>query len=336
MASDMRASNVELGASNEMEDSEVHELCGFKASGDFGSSGSMSEDRLRSAAMELALSDVASITNSAASQRPKLTRDTIKHSLKRFWAEGSKAAAVCNGLGPLFFAVIHAKDADQVTQNVQLALEEGVAGVFIINHDFDYPQLLPILRQVRGRFPDAFVGVNFHTINGGEAFPILGRLAREGVKMDAYWADNACIQDASIDQASAEMIASLRQRSGWDGLYFGGTAFKNPRQHAKLCTPVPAENLTQVAEAASRYMDIVTTSGPDTAVAPDAQKIALMRAGCLDTPLCVASGVTSENVQTLFEDVDCVFAASSIQKTGDKTMLDRSKLQALLSAVRGS
>lgn len=90
-----------------------------------------------------------------------------------------------------------------MTQNVQLALEEGVAGVFIINHDFDYPQLLPILRQVRGRFPDAFVGVNFHTINGGEAFPILGRLAREGVKMDAYWADNACIQDASIDQVSA-------------------------------------------------------------------------------------------------------------------------------------
>jgi len=27
MASDMRASNVELGASNEMEDSEVHEVC---------------------------------------------------------------------------------------------------------------------------------------------------------------------------------------------------------------------------------------------------------------------------------------------------------------------
>jgi len=44
------------------------QLCGFKASGDFGSSGSMFEDRLRSAAMELALRDVASITNSVASQ----------------------------------------------------------------------------------------------------------------------------------------------------------------------------------------------------------------------------------------------------------------------------
>lgn len=88
----------------------------------------------------------------------------------------------------------------QVTENVQLALEEGVAGVFIINHDFDYPQLLPILRQVRGRFPEAFLGVNFHTLNGSEAFPILGRLAREGVKVNAYWADNACIEHASLDQ----------------------------------------------------------------------------------------------------------------------------------------
>jgi len=36
----------------------------------------------------------------------------------------------------------------QVIENVQIVVEEGAAGVFIINHDFDYPQVLPILRQV--------------------------------------------------------------------------------------------------------------------------------------------------------------------------------------------
>ena len=91
----------------------------------------------------------------------------------------------------------------QVTNNVQVALEEGVAGVFIVNHDFDYPQMLPILRQVRGRFPDAFLGVNFHMMNGAEAFPILGRLACEGIKIDAFWADNACIDTHSVDQVPA-------------------------------------------------------------------------------------------------------------------------------------
>ena len=125
----------------------------------------------------------------------------------------------------------------QVVANMEIALEEGAAGVFIINHDFDYPQMLPILRQVRGRFPLAFIGVNFHTVNGAEAFPILGRLAREGVKVDAYWADNACIEHASAEQPSADMIAETRLRSAWDGLYFGGTAFKNPRQHqVRPCT----------------------------------------------------------------------------------------------------
>ena len=39
----------------------------------------------------------------------------------------------------------------QVIENVQLVVEEGAAGVFIINHDFDYPQVLPILRQVSPR-----------------------------------------------------------------------------------------------------------------------------------------------------------------------------------------
>jgi len=97
----------------------------------------------------------------------------------------------------------------QVTNNVQVALEEGVAGVFIVNHDFDYPQMLPILRQVRGRFPDAFLGVNFHMMNGAEAFPILGRLACEGIKIDAFWADNACIDAHSIDQVPATHTYTL-------------------------------------------------------------------------------------------------------------------------------
>lgn len=43
------------------------QLCGFKSAGT-GGAGSMSEDRVRSAAMEQALNDVAAITNSAASQ----------------------------------------------------------------------------------------------------------------------------------------------------------------------------------------------------------------------------------------------------------------------------
>eukprot|EP00802_Teleaulax_amphioxeia_P017482 Tamp_17640.p1 GENE.Tamp_17640~~Tamp_17640.p1 ORF type:complete len:338 (-),score=55.72 Tamp_17640:116-1129(-) len=329
---------LELGASNpgdEMDD-HITALCGFQASTcRTTSTATTSEDSMRSEAMEQALSDVALIANSAAEKRPKVTRSTFKDAIRRFLPAAGKAAAVCDGPGPVCFAIIHAKNAEQVIENVQIVVEEGAAGVFIINHDFDYPQVLPILRQVRGRYPDVFVGVNFHTLNGAEAFPILGRLAREGIKIDAYWADNACIDHTAVSQPSAEQIASTRQKSAWDGLYFGGTAFKNPKQHQKLCAPVPVECLTEVAEAASRYMDVVTTSGPQTGVAPETTKIELMRRGCLDTPLCVASGVGPDNVELLFEDVDCVFAATSIQSDGNKSMLDRTKLRALLSKIAG-
>ena len=268
-------------------------------------------------------------------RRPKLTRNLVKDIMKHSCAPRGKAVEVLDGPGPVCFAVIHAKSAEQVLQNVQVALDEGVAGVFIINHDFDYPEMLPILRQVRGRFPDCFLGANFHMVNGVEAFPILGRLAREGVKIDAYWADNACIEYASVEQPTATAIAQVRQRSGWDGLYFGGTAFKNPKQHPKLCQPVPTEHLTHVASAASQYMDVVTTSGSESGVAPDLQKISLMRAGCLDVPLCVASGIAPDNVANFFEDVDIVFAASSIQQPHDPGALDASRLRALLAQLRG-
>ena len=69
---------------------------------------------------------------------------------------------------------------------------------------------------------------------GEHAFPELGSLAQEGTEIDAYWADNACIDEHSIvsDQTKADKIKEVRRSSGWRGLYFGGTAFKCQR-HVK-------------------------------------------------------------------------------------------------------
>ena len=44
----------------------------------------------------------------------------------------------------------------QVSENIRFALEGGATGVLLANHDFDYPQMLPIVRAVRGLFPKAF------------------------------------------------------------------------------------------------------------------------------------------------------------------------------------
>ena len=48
----------------------------------------------------------------------------------------------------------------------QVAISEGAQGVFLINHDFSYHQLLPIIRQVREDFPYLWLGVNFLGVTG--------------------------------------------------------------------------------------------------------------------------------------------------------------------------
>ena len=58
--------------------------------------------------------DYNALTFAWLCRRPKLTRETFKNSFRRFWAVGSKAATLCDAPGPLCFAVIRAKDAEQV------------------------------------------------------------------------------------------------------------------------------------------------------------------------------------------------------------------------------
>lgn len=63
---------------------------------------------------------------------------------------------------------------------------------------------------------------------------MLGQLAKEGATVDAYWADDACINEhATVEgQTVAKRIQEACRTSGWSGLYFGGTAFKLQRHVA--------------------------------------------------------------------------------------------------------
>jgi len=123
----------------------------------------------------------------------------------------------------------------------------------LINHDFEKEALIPILKIIRTRFPKLWIGLNFLAVTGKDAFPILGALAAEGCPIDAYWADDARINETG-DNIEAEEIAKIRETSGWKGLYFGGTAFKKQRE-------VAPEEYSNAAKAAMPFMDVITTSG---------------------------------------------------------------------------
>lgn len=230
--------------------------------------------------------------------------------------------------GPVILPVIHVLDTEQTTRNMEIAIAGGCPGVFLINHDFEYQKLLPIIRDTRHAFPEAFIGANFIAVTGKYAFPVLGQLQSDGIQVNAYWADDARIDERTNEntQTEANEIAEIRAASGWDGLYFGGTAFKKQR-------PVEPEHFGKSAQLAANHMDVVTTSGLATGIAADLTKIEQFRENCGDTALAVASGITLENLHLYQNLVDAFLVATGINFDEDFYNIDPQRLSALMKLV---
>lgn len=222
--------------------------------------------------------------------------------------------------GPVVLPVIHVLDSAQALRNVAIAVGEGAPGVFLINHDFGIPRFDPIIRDVRARYPGLWLGVNFLAVTGREAFPILADLAAEGCVVDGYWADDARIDERQDAQPEADAIQAAR--SGWGGLYFGGTAFKKQR-------PVAPGLLSRAAGLAAAHMDVVTTSGQATGVEAGGEKLATFRAALDHAPLALASGITPENAAS-YAAADCFMVATGINHDGDFYTIDPGRLARLM------
>jgi predicted TIM-barrel enzyme len=230
---------------------------------------------------------------------------------------------------PVVTPVIHVLDADQALRNIDVAVAAGCPGVFLINHDFPMEAFMPILKQVRAARPDVWIGVNFLAQPGSIAFPVLGDLARDGIRIDAYWADDACIDEREEEQAAAPEIAANRARSSWQGLYFGGVAFKKQR-------PVAPDHHVTAARLALDFMDMVTISGVATGQEADLVKIEAFRRAIGDAPLALASGITPKNAARYCPLVDCFLVATGINHANDFYNIDPDRLETLLAVTRAS
>jgi|TARA_B100000315_G_scaffold138469_1_gene127478 adenine phosphoribosyltransferase len=230
-------------------------------------------------------------------------------------------------MGPVVLPVIHVLDAPQAKRNLATVIECGAPGAFLINHDFDVAQFLPIIEECRSRCPDLWLGVNFLGVSGETAFPILSTLQEKGTGVDAYWADDARIDERLEPQAEAESIAKIRESGAWDGLYFGGTAFKKQRavEPGKYC---------ESASIAAKYMDVVTTSGVATGHPAAIQKILDFRQGAGRNALAIASGISPDNAGEYMAHADAFLVATGINYAGDFYNLDPRRLRRLLQKTR--
>lgn len=228
--------------------------------------------------------------------------------------------------GPVVAPVIHVLSTAQALANLEILRAAGCPGAFLINHDFGREAFLPILREVRLALPDVWLGVNFLAEDGRVGFATLGALAAEGCVFQALWADDACLDERTGEQPDAKAIAAARAASGWEGMYFGGVAFKKQR-------PVADADLERAARLGAEWLDVVTTSGLATGQPPDLAKIARFRAAIGDRPLALASGITPENAGQFARDVDCFLVATGINHPGDFYNIDPARLAALLQVV---
>ena len=223
--------------------------------------------------------------------------------------------------------VIHVLDAGQALRNLDIVGTAGCPGAFLINHDFAMEPFLAILQEVRTARADMWLGVNFLAQPGDVAFPVLGNLARAGHVFQAYWADDARIDERQTAQEEAENIARIRVECGWDGLYFGGVAFKKQR-------PVDADAYFDAARLAVPYVDVVTTSGVATGHEPGLRKVESFREAIDEAPLALASGITPENAHLYCASVDCFLVATGINLRDDFYNIDPDRLGELLAVTR--
>ena len=224
---------------------------------------------------------------------------------------------------PIILPVIHVIDHDQTASNIDILIDTGISGCFLINHDFDVDRFLPIIRSIRTRYPDFWIGLNFLAVTGRDAFPVLATLAKQGCRIDAYWADDARIDEREDQQIEANKIQNIRQQTGWNGLYFGGTAFKKQRE-------VNPADYAKSAQIAGGFMDVVTTSGIATGNAAEISKITTFRSALPNKPIALASGITPENAAD-YAMVDCFMVATGINITDDFYNIDPAKLGLLIS-----
>ena len=213
--------------------------------------------------------------------------------------------------------VIHVVDEEQSCRNAEIAREAGADGVFLINHDLSYTRLLDIHAAVVADFSDWWVGVNCLDLDAVNVFKHIH------VQVAGVWVDNALINEHSEHQTEAEKVLQAQKSQGWQGLYFGGVAFKYQRE---------VEDVVQASRTAVDYMDVVTTSGPGTGFAASLDKIRTMKQAIGAFQLAIASGITPENVTDYLPISDCFLVATGISKRLD--LLDARLTKRLIRTIR--
>lgn len=230
--------------------------------------------------------------------------------------------------------VIHLQSNEQAVEAAGVASDEGVGGVFIIDHKpstkCNTDILLGAAKAVRESFPQLWVGVNCLEKDSVEALKTFGKEPW----IQGIWNDNALrwASFARVDMNGlnalhtyGELINEQRELENASTVFFGGLAMKGP---GYIEDPFAA---AAYVEYAQRYVDVVTTSGPGTGHPSPMERLRQIKAAVEEGgKIAVASGVDAANLAGHLEFADYVLLASSIEREQWSGIISREKLRRVM------
>lgn len=219
--------------------------------------------------------------------------------------------------------VVHSKDIAQTIKNTQIAIENWLHWVFLINHWNIWPiEFLEIIKKTRKKFENIWIWVNF--LNQDEVWNIetAWMLENRWVRIDWIWTDNPEIIWINPWYNNQDKIKKYKEEIWWNWLYFGWVLFKwQPN--------TPDERLA--CEQWIKYLDVITTSGPWTWISAEIDKIERIRKYSWEHPVWLASWVDASNIENYSKLVNICLVASSVSK--DFHNFDQAKVRELWNIV---
>lgn len=201
--------------------------------------------------------------------------------------------------------VIHVVTDEQAMINAKLCADKGLDGVVLISHKGNVSQIVNLSKRVKTEL-NMWVCINLLGLQ-----PIKAIMRVNESQADALWIDKLCTEE----------VAKALAEEAPDKKLFAGFLFKYQ--------PVPPDLKAAAVQARLAYCAV--TSGPGTGQAADKSEIEEVRELIGDHPVCIASGVSADNVQAYAGLADYLFVATSI--TGIGEMIIEEKLDALIAAV---
>jgi hypothetical protein len=223
-----------------------------------------------------------------------------------------------------FYPVIHCVDPyeqqgiHQALLNTKTAMNNGADGVFLIGHSMNHSDLIMIYEQVRKQHPDIWIGINFLDIRLSGGNSCLLHAIKRCNNLNAVWTDSTPTEHVFVP-LSVQV--------------FGGLAFKyiNPN--------LEEEALRFACEDICKFVDVATTSGDATGVAPEVSKLQSIKKYLTGGfPIALASGVTLKNVSLFLPHVDIFIVNTSIsgdKKFANSEYLVPEKVRALADKIHG-